>query len=50
MESWPAFGSSNAQEPNQPKDIPKLEGGIIDGAAEVQSEEQDSFSVDELLE
>ncbi|MBT3420123.1 MAG: hypothetical protein HN433_02950, partial [Euryarchaeota archaeon] len=50
MESWPAFGSSNAQEPNQPKDIPKLEGGIIDGAAEVQSEEKDSFSVDELLE
>lgn len=50
MESWPAFGSSNAQEPNQPKDIPKLEGGIIDGAAEVQSEEKGSFSVDELLE
>ena len=49
MESWPAFGRS-PQESNHLKDIPKLEGGIIDGAAEVQSAEQDNFSVDELLE
>lgn len=49
MESWPAFGRS-PQDSSQSKDIPKLEGGIIDGAVEVQSEEQANLSIDELLD
>ena len=48
MESWPAFGR-NQEETNQPKEMPKLEGGIVDSAAEVQSE-QEEFTIDELLE
>ena len=49
MESWPAFGRSPVEN-SEIKDIPKLEGGIIDGAAEVESEQQDDFSSDELPE
>ena len=48
MESWPAFGR-NQEETLQSKEIPELEGGIVDGAAEVESE-QEKFSIDELLE
>ena len=49
IESWPAFGRS-PHGSNTSKEIPKLEGGIIDGAEEVQSEEQESTDIDELLE
>lgn len=49
MESWPAFGRS-PHGSSTSKEIPKLEGGIIDGAEEVQSEEQESIDIDELLE
>jgi len=48
LELWDAFGRKPAK-PVESKEVPILEGGIIDGAAEVQSEE-DQFDMNQLLE
>ena len=48
LESWDAFGKKPKIE-NESKSIPQVEGGIIDGAQEVERE-QDRFNIDQLLE
>ena len=48
IESWDAFGRK-PKSTSDSKDIPILEGGVIDGALEVQSE-QENFDLEELLE
>ncbi len=48
LESWDSFGKKPKIETDS-KTIPELEGGIIDGAQEVENE-QDRFDVNQLLE
>ena len=40
IESWDAFGTTKAVEPAEEKAVVSLEGGAIDGASEVQAEQE----------